>query len=310
MPQYDVVGIGYPSLDYSIILSDEPILGQTAIVENTGALKPFYGGCAVNITYLLNKLNKKSALSMTVGKDFEETGFKDFLEENQVGLEFVQKDDNFDTSYTFLVMSPNGEHMTLFYPGPMSSENYKPYDYSTLSAKYGLLTIGELKGNKQFMESCIEKNIPLIFSMKGDYQSLDEEYLLKVFKHSELIFMNQSEYEQLNYYLPKKVLEYLDQDSLEAIVVTDGSRGSTVFTKKESETIPAFTEGKVVDTAGGGDAYIAGFLSSYLDGKPFYECAITGTSVSSYIIEDYGCLTNIPNIDEIELRENILKGEI
>src|SRR5690625_167876 len=132
MTQYDVVGIGYPSLDYSIILSGEPVLGQTAIVENTGALEPSYGGCAVNITYLLNTLNKKSALSMTVGKDFKESGFQTFLEKNQVSLEFVQKDSNYDTSYTFLVMSPSGEHMTLFYPGPMLSENHKPYDFSTL----------------------------------------------------------------------------------------------------------------------------------------------------------------------------------
>lgn len=310
MSHYDVVGIGYPSLDHTIKLSDEPVLGQTSIIENVGALSPFYGGCAVNITYLLGTLNKKTALSMSVGRNFEESGFKDFLEKNDVSLEFVQVNHNFDTSYTFLVMSTDGEHMTLFYPGPMTPENYEPYDYSNLDAKYGLLTIGEINGNKQFLDSCIEKNIPLIFSMKGDYASLDEDYLLKVFKYSELIFMNSSEYDQLNQFLPQPVLDYLSNSNLKAIIVTNGSKGSTVYTSENIETIPAYVDVNVVDTAGGGDAYIAGFLNSYLDGKDFLECAITGTSVSSYIIEDYGCLTNIPTDEEIRYREKQLKGEI
>lgn len=308
--QYDVVGIGYPSLDYTIRLNAIPIVGQTAIITNSKSVEPFYGGCAVNITYLLSSFGKKCGVSMTVGKDFEKTGYKKFLENNHVSLEFVQENDRLNTSYTNLIMFPNGEHMTLFYPGPMTSELFEPYDFSKLETKYGLLSIGEINGNKQFLDTCIERNIPIIFSMKGDYNALDEEYLYKVFDHSELIFMNDSEFHQLNRYLPKKVLEYLGNDHLKAIIVTGGDKGSTIYSGEDDIIIPAYPDTNVVDTAGGGDAYIAGFLMRYLEQQDWQACGITGSSLASFIIEDYGCLTNVPTVAQLEEREKRIREEM
>lgn len=308
--KYDVVGIGYPSLDYIIKLNSAPATGQTSIILNSKSKDPYYGGCAVNICYLLCSLDKKSAVAMTVGKDFEESGLKPFLEKNKVSLEFVQEHSLLNTSYTNLVMLPNGEHMTLFYPGPMAKEHYIPYNFSSLQATFGLLTIGEITGNKQFLEACIQKDIPLIFSMKGDYASLDQEYLSRVFAHSELIFMNETEFEQLNEYMPMQVKDYLQQEHLQAIVVTNGSRGSTIFTKEQEIDIPSYPDTQVVDTAGGGDAYIAGFLASYLEKQKLVDCAIAGTSLASFIIEDFGCLTNIPTVEELEIRKQTIREEM
>ncbi|WP_440897683.1 carbohydrate kinase family protein [Amphibacillus sp. Q70] len=306
----DIMGIGYPSLDYVIRLNDEPSIGKTSLITTHNHKKPYFGGCVVNIIYLLNTLGYNCGLTMTVGKDFKESGFEKFLTDNKVSLQYTNQNNDLNTSYTNLLMTPNGEHITLFSQGPMSSKLFCPQDFNDLNVKYGLLTIGEPNANKHFLNVCIENNIPTIFSMKGDYHSLDKEYLVKVIEHSEVIFMNDAEYAQLNQYLPQKILSYLSVNENKVIVITLGSKGSLVFSNKGDYFVNSYPEANVVDTTGGGDAYIAGFLSQYLENKTLEEAVIRGTALSSCIIEDFGCLTNIPTMEELQFRENKIKESI
>ena len=44
------------------------------------------------------------------------------------------------------------------------------------------------------------------------------------------------------------------------VIVTQGSRGSMVFTKDKEYKIPAFKPKKMMDTTGAGDTYLAGFI--------------------------------------------------
>ncbi|MGO3732249.1 MAG: PfkB family carbohydrate kinase [Vagococcus sp.] len=307
MSHLDLIGIGYPSIDKIMKLSSSPNFGETAIVINDNSQDPFFGGCAVNITYLLSHFNYRCGLVMTVGNDFESSGFKQFLLDKDISLDYVKMNHQLKTSYTSLLEEPNGDHITLFYPGPMSKEYYEPYNIQNIESSYGLVTIGELTGNKDFLNVCISKNIPIIFSMKGDFSCLEKDYLIKIFENSELIFMNKAEYDQLNNYLPSPVLTYFNSGKLNAIVVTDGSNGSTIYLEKEEVKIPIVNDIDIKDTAGGGDAYIAGFLKDYFVETPnYYRCGVSGSVLSSFIIEEYGCLSNIPSLIDFEKRRKLL----
>jgi adenosine kinase len=310
MEKYDVVGIGYPSLDHIVKVNGNPTIGKTSLIVNNNSHTSYYGGCAINIIYLLSQMKLSCGVVMNVGNDFESSGFMDFLKNGNVSLDFVKKNNELQTSYTNLIMTPTGEHITLFYPGPMDEKYFEPYSFKDLNAQFGILTIGEINGNKQFMKHCIENNIPLVFSMKGDYSSLDYDYLLEVFENCELIFMNETEFNQLNSYLPRKVLDYMKLDKANKIIITDGENGSTIHSAKGAVKIPAYTNITVQDTAGGGDAYIAGFLMEYVKKSDDYECGISGAALSSFIIEKDGCLTNIPSISRLTKRKKMLKESL
>lgn len=298
---YDLIGIGYPSIDHIIEVAPRPEIGKTSTIINDNSENTYFGGCAVNITCLMSSFGYECGLAMTVGNDFEASGFKSFLQQNGIALQFTKENPALKTSFTELIMSPEGEHITLFYPGPMSQKYWEPYDFTLLNPKYGLLTIGELNGNTQFLEECLAKKIPLIFSMKGDYRSLGFDYLKKVFETAELLFMNQAEYRQLDEYLPNKVLASLKNGATKAVIVTDGKCGSTIYTAEKNYAIPA-AQTIVKDPAGGGDAYVAGFLAMYLGGKDWQECGMAGAVLASFIIEEFGCLTNIPTIEAFKHR--------
>lgn len=303
----DILGVGYPSLDYMMKIKETPKIGQTTTILSEN-LAPNYGGCVINITYLLAELGFNCGVYMTVGKDFEESGFKSFLEKQNISLKFTQIDDKYLTSYTYLLQTPDGEHITLFHPGAMNkNDSLYTKNFNINDTKFGLITIGELTSNKFFLNECIKNSIPIIFSMKGDYSSLDIDYLEKILQHSQLIFMNEFEYHQLNKLLDKKIIEYLQDNKV--FVITLGSKGSVILTNKNKLFVSALEKVNVVDTTGGGDAFIAGFLYGYLNNQSLRDSAEIGTALSSFIIEKVGCLTNIPSKSDLLVRKEKI-GEL
>ncbi|MBD3949610.1 hypothetical protein I4Q36_07280 [Tuanshanicoccus lijuaniae] len=303
----DVLGVGYPSMDYMIKLDSIPNVGKTSTILSKHMV-PNYGGCVINITYLLSEFGFNCGVYMTVGKDFEESGFKNFLENQSISFEYMEVDPKRFTSYTVLLETPDEEHITLFSPGAMEYPSKKQRtDFTSDKVGYGLITIGELETNNHFLDNCIRNEIPIIFSMKGDYSSLNQHYLEKIFRFSKLIFMNELEYRQLNSLLGKEINEYLHGEQV--FVVTLGSKGCVVLTQNEKIFVDAFDEVNVVDTTGGGDAFIAGFLCGYLNNHSLRDSAEIGAALSSFIIEKIGCLTNIPNKSQL-LERKIKIGEL
>lgn len=304
MSRLDIVGIGYPSLDNIIRINGQLESGKTSIIVNDNSKDIFFGGCAVNMCSLLSFFHHSCGLVMSVGEDFHSSGFYRFLVDKQIDLSLVKECTGVKTSYTTLITDEAGNHCTLFYPGAMEHAHNTNYSLESLDCQYGLITIGELSANQHFMKECIKKGISIVFSMKGDFSVLTKDYLESVFTYSELIFMNQQEFDGLALYMNKSLMTYLEGEYLKALVVTNGENGSVVYSKEETVQIPAYTVETVRDTAGGGDAYIAGFLHERMLGHSFGECGAGGSSLSSFIIEQYGCLSNIPTFEQYEERKN------
>lgn len=298
-----LLAIGYPSLDYMIKVSDSVTFGQTTLIENDDNQCPNYGGCGVNIAYLVAQFSHKTGVAMRVGNDFQKTGYEKFLKDGQVNLEEVQQIKSVPTSSTRLIMNEAGDHITLFYPGAMESKFHQATSFDHLSEfDYGVVTVCEPQYGQGFVNQCIKEKHPLIFSMKADFTSMPVAYIDQVMQHSELIFMNEVEYSLLNDKLPQPVKAYLNNPITQGIIVTQGGQGSYIYTKQEEIIIPAVKQVAVVDTAGGGDAYIAGFLHGYFSGKDLSVCGEYGSVLSAFIIEKMGCLSNVPTLEQFTER--------
>ena len=89
----------------------------------------------------------------------------------------------------------------------------------------------------------------------------------------------------------------------EAVVVTDGARGSAVYRRDESPLrIPAVSlPGRpVVDTNGAGDAYAAAYLFSWLAGASHADAARAGAVAGAWACGSPGTHTGL--VDEPTLR--------
>jgi sugar/nucleoside kinase (ribokinase family) len=90
-----------------------------------------------------------------------------------------------------------------------------------------------------------------------------------------------------------------------AVVITLGKKGAFIHTAKQSWLVPP-VPGNVIDTTGGGDTFMAGFLSEYLrSGDPLLS-AQWGCATATCVIEQSGGvrLERMPTRQKVQARYN------
>jgi len=316
--KYDVLVNGYVSLD-RIIKTTTPLrYGYTSLVENNNNAKIQYGGCSTNIAYLMAKLNMKALPVIRVGgDDYKETGFYDYLKNAGVCMDAVEIVPNETTSNCYLIADSENNHVTIFYPGAMDKKYANGMNPEFFKeAKLGVMTVSSYEDNVEFFKRCKTENVPFVFGMKCDFDAFPEAFFKEVLLSSKIIFCNEGEQGEIQRVLGlKDIKELFDKSAAEIIVTTLGKRGSVYYHKTKdgiiSHNIAAAEFGKVVDTTGSGDAFMAGFLYGYLKGRDIKACCSLGSVLSSFIIEKVGCTTNAPSEQEfLERFEKFIKEEV
>jgi len=107
---------------------------------------------------------------------------------------------------------------------------------------------------------------------------------------------------------PEKAAEILLDMGVKVVAIKMGKDGCWVADHESIEYVPAF-QVKVVDTTGAGDNFNAGFISSYIGGRPLRDCAIIGSATAALKIGGVGWST-YPTRKQVNtfLAERGLKG--
>lgn len=302
-----VLTTGYPSMDRIVKLDKSPRVGHTSIVLNQESNDIFYGGCALNISVILGKLNVSNAPIIRVGKDYDEIKLGEYLEKHNIDQSGIMRVDDKITSFSYLLQTVDGDHVTLFHPGAHSEENFVNYNEKLFQdARMVVMTINSKSDNDETLKLVKKYDIPLAFGMKLDETGYSDDILEKVFTSMEIMFANEYETDVLlRKFNIKGIKGFFDFPKLKIFVVTKGSEGSTIYTKDgQIIEVPVVKPKRVLDTAGAGDAYIAGFLYGYLNNLTVEQSGRIGSTVSSFIIEEVGCTTNSPTLKQLKERYN------
>ncbi len=301
---YDIVTSGYISMD-RIIKVERPLCpGYTSIISNSDNTRVYYGGCPINISYLLGKMGVKALPIIRVGEDRDTDEFIKYLRVADVMLDAVDVIKDEASSNCYIVSDRDNNHVTIFYPGAMDSKYSREMnDKFFRDSKLGVLTVGSYKDNIEFFIKCKKHNLPIVFGTKLDYDAFPKDFLREVLINSKIIFSNESEAEDIKSVLNvSNITDLFNIGAAEVIVTTLGEKGSIYYEKNytgfQSEQIKPFRIEEVVDATGAGDAYIAGFLYGYLNNKSVRESCFMGSVMSSFIIERVGCTTNAPKPEE------------
>jgi nucleoside kinase len=306
----DVVTTGYVSMDRIVKIRNRARLGFTSIIANADNATIYYGGCPINVSYLLARLGLAALPIVRVGGDWEGIGFRAFLEKGGVPLDAVEVVEGESTSNCYLIEDEEGEHITLFYPGAQDGKYSRPMESSFFAqARLALMTVGSTADNLEFFGKARAAKVPMAFGMKADFESFPPGALGDFLRYSKIIFTNEGERGEIESRMAlSSIADLLDTANVEVIVTTKGKEGSVFYEKREgkviSRTVPAAKPRAIVDTTGSGDAYIAGFLFGYLKGFDTAACCGLGAALAAFIIEAVGCCTNAPGEAELLGRFN------
>jgi len=115
-----------------------------------------------------------------------------------------------------------------------------------------------------------------------------EEFLELIEKHVDILFANENELLSLFEVDDFDLALQRIRGKVEIAALTRSEKGSVILRGDEVHVIDAEKVEKVVDSTGAGDAYAAGFLYAFTQGKDLHTCGRLGGKLAAEVISHYG----------------------
>ena len=243
------------------------------------------GGTAGNIAYTLALLGEPSRIYTTVGRDFTVYGSE--LVRMGVDLDGVIVDDGLYTACAYITSDQAGNQITGFCPSAMNVPVFPQKVPQVEKGDWALIGPGNREDMVGLAGFYRGHAVPFIFDPGQQITSLDTGQLKACLDGAAVLIGNDYEIELVG----KKTGRSRDEllAGVDALIVTYGSKGSSVFIRGEREfTVPAVAPKRVSDPTGAGDAYRAGLLKGLHAGMGMAFSARLGAVSSSFCVEEYG----------------------
>jgi len=224
-------------------------------------LRTEYGGCAVNIAYNLKMLGGEPLVMGTIGQDGG-----DYLERmRKQGLDTraIRTIDSAYTAQCFVTADLDSNQINAFHPGAMQfSHENSLADHQPL--RVAIIAPDGRDGMIKHARDCAEQGLPFIFDPGQQLPMFDGAELLTFIEQATYLACNDYEFEMV---MDRTGLSLADIAArLDALIVTRGEQGSTIYAAGAQHDIPAVAASAVVDPTGCGDAYRAGLLFGIANG--------------------------------------------
>jgi len=237
----------------------EHILADQLHILNVAFLVPEmrkeFGGCAGNIAYNLKLLGEEPLIMATVGDDFPV--YQSQLNTNALDQRFIKVINNTLTAQAYITTDLDDNQITAFHPGAMDHAhvNEVPTD--------GGITIGVVspdgrQGMIDHARQFSDAGIPFIFDPGQGLPMFDGADLKQFIDQATWVAVNDYEGQLLQERTGWTLAEI--SGHVEALIVTRGGDGSTIFSQDEEIVIPPVKPAEILDPTGCGDAYRAGLI--------------------------------------------------
>jgi adenosine kinase len=214
-----------------------------------------FGGTAGNIAYNLKLLGDDPRIMATVGHDFGP--YEARLNELRLSTRNVKRLDGQFTAQAFITTDIDDNQITAFHPGAMLSAHLNRVSDAP-EAKLGIISPDGRDGMIEHARDFAAARIPYVFDPGQGLPMFSGEDLLQLIAPARALAVNDYEARVVEQKTGKTVEEIARM--IDAVVVTRGGDGSSVFTRGGRIDVPSVKPEAVVDPTGCGDAYRAGLL--------------------------------------------------
>lgn len=257
------------------------------------------GGGGANVAIGSAKHGLRTAVWGMIGDNPFKKVILEELDEANVStryIEIVQGVNNVSS----ILLSPKGERTIIHYsPQNTQLKKYRPSLHELLKAK--MVYMGNLAHSSfedklelaSYLGDLKEKNIFILNLGITDCRR-QKEQTDRLLKHADIVLLNGHEFSELvraqyeDIHFHEHVIQwYLPKLTHKLFVITEGKKGSFAYCKNEVfhvRNVPV----EIVDTTGAGDAYTAGFISSWYRYRDIEKAMHSGSRYASRILQTVG----------------------
>ncbi len=256
-----------------------------------------FGGCAGNIAYNLKLLGGDGLIMATAGQDFTE--YAEWMDKHGIDRSAIKVLDNTLTAQAFITTDLDDNQITAFHPGAMNfSHQSKVTDVNGVSL--GIVAPDGRDGMVEHAAQFAEAGIPFIFDPGQGMPMFDGEDLKRFIEQASYITVNDYEWQLMK---DRTGWDYDEVKSrVDALIVTRGGEGSSIFTGDGEVQIPAARPAGIKDPTGCGDAYRAGLLYGLQNSLDWETTGRIASLMGAVKIEKAGTQNHSFTMDEFKER--------
>jgi sugar/nucleoside kinase (ribokinase family) len=294
----DLLVFGDTAIDNFYEVARLPQLNEASDVARS---RRFYGGMGANTAVVANKLGLKVGLVSVIGTDADD--YRKYMEGQ--GIKLYLKGIFGDTTKS-MFFKADGEQVSFFYKGVTEFlDDLDPQAEFGKSLERDVKAVYMARTYLNMQKNVVELYRNRFTVYNPGYGVFKFDGIPRVFRtvmaESDVVVINHHE------------LKHLEKNGFrmkaapgQTFIVTKGASGASVYEKNTRVDVPAY-QTKVVDASGAGDAFNAGFITGRIRGYDIYEAVKLGNAAASYIVEDWGCQTNLPTWEQVLERYGSIK---
>jgi adenosine kinase len=260
-------------------------------------LRREYGGCAGNIAYSLAMLEGDPLIMATVGVDAQP--YLERLDTLQLARTHVQVVEATYTAQAFITTDLDDNQITAFHPGAMN-QSHRNRVADAAGVTLGIVAPDGREGMLQHAHEFAQQGIPFVFDHGQGLPMFDGAELSRFIEQASYVTVNDYEAQLLQERTGRSLGELAGR--VRALVVTQGGKGSTIYSGGREVAIPSVVPQAVVDPTGCGDAYRAGLLYGIARGMDWETSGRLASLIGAVKIASRGGQNHRFDRAEIETR--------
>ncbi|MBA4299366.1 MAG: carbohydrate kinase [Cyclobacterium sp.] len=258
---------------------------------------PVAGGAPMNVALNLHQLGLNSRLISAVGKDEDGEKLLGFLREFELPLDLIQIKADHETSKV-LVDTTDPENIKYNIISPVAWDFIEwtvANDQAVEDADafvFGTLGVRNTESLKTLIK-LLQHPTLRIFDANLRPPFYDFEVIETLLGFTDVLKINEDELEIFADYFGtdpriESLCNYLDQHfPMEIICITQGSKGALIYQKGEIYPHSGYKV-QVVDSIGAGDAFLSGFIKTYLEEKSPQEILDFACKIGGFVATQKG----------------------
>lgn len=255
------------------------------------------GGGGANVAIGARKHGLRTAVVGMIGNNAFRKSIIDRFKKSKVSTRYTLFNQT-DANLSMILLDAKGERTIIVYESSHNHSTEEKHLLKTLprsrAVYFGNLPDVAMQYRSLVMARLKKQDTFIAVNVGTRDCCRPTKYTNELLEHADLVIVNTHEFAELvkkdesKINFKKSVADMLPIMKDRIIVVTDSSHGSYCYTEGKVFFEPAARTGKILDTTGAGDAYTAGFLSSYLTHEDIQRAMKTGTRYARQIIAHVG----------------------